>query len=102
MADLGRMTVEELLGKVLADEHSDWLREAVAFFADALMEAEVEQACGAAYRERSPERLTQRNGYRSRMLRTRVGEVELAIPRLRQGSFFPDSEDDPRERAGRV
>jgi putative transposase len=53
------------------------------------METEVEQACGAGYRERSPERIRQRNGYRSRSLRTRVGEVELAIPKLRQGSYFP-------------
>lgn len=89
MADLGRMTIEELAGKVLADEHGDWLREAVAFLADALMEAEVEGACGAGYRERSPERVTQRNGYRSRTLRTRVGEIELAIPKLRQGTYFP-------------
>jgi transposase-like protein len=89
MADLGRMTIEELAGKVLTDEHGDWLREAVAFLADALMEAEVEQVCGAGYRERSPERVTQRNGYRPRTLRTRVGEVELAIPKLRQGSYFP-------------
>jgi putative transposase len=89
MADLGRMTIEEVAGKVLADEHGDWLRDAVAFLADALMEAEVEEICGAGYRERSPERVTQRNGYRPRTLRTRVGEVELAIPKLRQGSYFP-------------
>lgn len=89
MADLGRMSIEELVSKVLADEHGDWLREAVAFLADALMEAEVEGLCGAGYRERSPERVNQRNGYRPRSLNTRVGEVELAIPKLRQGSYFP-------------
>jgi putative transposase len=89
MADLGRMTIEELAGKMLADEHGDWLREAVAFLAEALMEAEVEAACGAGYRERSLERVTQRNGYRVRPFKTRVGELELAIPRLRQGSYFP-------------
>jgi putative transposase len=89
MAEFGRMTVEELAGKVLADEHGDWLREAVAFLAEALMETEVERVCGAAYRERSPERATQRNGYRVRPFKTRVGELELAIPRLRQGSYFP-------------
>ena len=89
MAEIGRMTVEELGGKVLADENGDWLREAVAFLADALMEAEAEQICGAGYRERSPERTDQRSGYRPRPLLTRVGEVELAIPKLRQGSYFP-------------
>jgi putative transposase len=89
MADLGRMTIEEVAGKVLADGHGDWLREAVAFLAEALMEAEVEGVCGAGYRGRSPERVNHRNGYRSRALRTRVGEVELAIPKLRQGSYFP-------------
>jgi putative transposase len=89
MADLGRMTIEELAGKMLADEHGDWLREAVAFLAEALMEVEVEAACGAGYRERSLERVTQRNGYRVRPFKTRVGELELAIPRLRQGSYFP-------------
>src|SRR5215218_4095548 len=89
MADLSRMTIEELASKVLADEHGDWLREAVAFLADALMEAEVEQACGAGYRERSPERINVRNGYRARPFKTRVGEIELQIPKLRQGSYFP-------------
>jgi len=89
MADLGRMTIEELASKVLADEHGDWLREAVAFLAEALMEAEVEQACGASYRERSPDRVNVRNGYRARPFKTRVGELELQIPKLRQGSYFP-------------
>jgi transposase-like protein len=87
MADVGRMTIGELAGKMLADGHGDWLREAVAFLAEALMEAEVEAACGAGYRERSLERVTQRNGYRVRPFKTRVGELELAIPRLRQGSY---------------
>jgi putative transposase len=107
MAEIARMTVEELGGKVLADEHGDWLREAVAFLADALMEAEVEQICGAGNRERSPERTNQRIGYRPRTLRTRVGEVELASPKLRQGSYFPSflaprkmSEQAPRAGAG--
>src|SRR5437867_11359362 len=89
MAEVGRMTIEELASKVLADEHGDWLREAVALVADALMEAEVEGLCGAGYRERSPERINQRNGYRARPFKTRVGEIELQIPKLRQGSYFP-------------
>jgi putative transposase len=89
MGDVSTMTIQELASKVLADEQGDWLREAVAFLADALMEAEVEGICGAGYRERTPERVTHRNGYRARPFKTRVGEIELAIPRLRQGSCFP-------------
>jgi hypothetical protein len=90
MADLGRMTMEELASKVLADEHGDWLREAVAFLACALMEAEVEGLCGASYRERSPERTNQRNGYRPRTLRTRVGEVELQNPEAAPRELLPE------------
>ena len=56
MAELGKMTVTELVSKVLSDEHGDALKEAVAYLADALMEAEVEAQAGARYRERSPER----------------------------------------------
>ena len=97
MADLGRMTVEEFVGKVLTDEHGDWVRQGVAYLADALIEAEVEELAGAAYGERSPERKRRRNGYGSGPSR-RVGELELAIPRLRQGSYFP-SFLEPRKRS---
>jgi putative transposase len=89
MAELRRMTLEELVGKVLGDEHGDVLREAVAYVADALMEAEAEERCGAGYGGRTLARVTQRNGYRERAWHTRVGTVELAIPKLRQGSYFP-------------
>ena len=57
MAELGRMTLEELVGKVLGDEHGDVLRRAVACVADALMEAEVEEVCGAGYGERTQTRV---------------------------------------------
>ena len=60
------------------------------------------QVCGAGWGERCDSRVNQRNGYRAREWDTRAGTVELAIPKLRQGSFFPDSENDRRERAGRV
>jgi mutator family transposase len=89
MTDVGRMSVQELLGKVLADEHADVLRQAVVWLAQELMEAEVSQRAGAGYGERNPERAARRNGYRERTWDTRVGSIELAIPRLRSGSYFP-------------
>ena len=98
MADVGRMSVQELVGKVLADEHADVLRQAVVWLAQELMEAEVSRAAGAAYGERSGERVARRNGYRERGWDTRVGSVELAIPRLRSGSYFP-SFLEPRRRS---
>jgi putative transposase len=89
MTDVGRMSVQELLGKVLADEHADVLRQAVGWLAQELMEAEVSQRAGAGYGERSGDRTARRNGYRERAWDTRVGSIELAIPRLRAGSYFP-------------
>jgi transposase-like protein len=86
MTDVGRMSVGELVGKVLADEHADVLRQAVCWLAEQLMEAEVTAAGGAGYGERNPDRMARRNGYRQRAWDTRVGSIELAIPRLRQGS----------------
>jgi putative transposase len=68
----------------------DVLRQMVQFMAQRLMELDVEQRCGAGYDEKSPERLNSRNGYRERAWDTRAGSVELKIPRLRQGSYFPE------------
>jgi putative transposase len=68
----------------------DLLRAMVKTFAEALMSAEADALCGAGYGERSDERVNQRNGYRHRDWDTRAGTVELAIPKLRQGSYFPD------------
>jgi transposase-like protein len=68
----------------------DLLRSMVKTFAEALMSAEADAICGAPYGERSDERTNQRNGYRPREWDTRAGTVELAIPKLRQGSYFPD------------
>jgi transposase-like protein len=62
----------------------------VKTFADALMSAEADALCGAPYGTRSDERVNSRNGYRARQWDTRAGTVELAIPKLRQGSYFPD------------
>jgi putative transposase len=79
-----------LLEQHLASASPDLLREMIALFANAMMSAQADQVCGAAYGERSDERVNRRNGYRSREWDTRAGTVELAIPKLREGSFFPD------------
>jgi len=68
-------------------------------FAEALMSADADAVCGAGYGERSPERVNRRNGYRERDWDTRVGSIELAVPKLREGSYFPDWLLQPRWRA---
>ncbi len=68
---------------------TDLLREMIGFTAQRLMELEVEGLTGAAARQRNPDRLTHRNGYRDRDWETRAGTVELRIPKLRKGSYFP-------------
>ena len=68
----------------------DVLRQMVQFMAQRLMELDVEGRCGAGYDEKSAERLNSRNGYRDRTWDTRAGSVELKIPKLRQGSYFPE------------
>ena len=98
MAERPRMTAAQLANKLLADEHPDVLRDSATWMAAELMEAEVAAQIGAELGQRTPERVTHRNGYRPRTWDTRVGELELAIPRLRQGSYFP-SFLEPRRRA---
>jgi hypothetical protein len=71
------------------DVDVDFLRDGVRLLAQALMDVEVGEQIGAEHGERTPERTAQRNGYRQRRWDTRVGTVDLAIPRLRTGSYFP-------------
>jgi transposase-like protein len=92
------MTAAQLADKLLQDEHADVLLASVAWMARELMEADVSAQLGAELGERAPDQLTHRNGYRSRKWDTRVGSIELAIPKLRAGSYFP-SFLEPRRRA---
>jgi putative transposase len=97
-----RMAVLETVRKAMADGDVDFLREGVRALAQAVMEAEVTTLTGAGHGERAPEvRLTHRNGYRERRWDTRVGTIDLAIPRVRDGSYLP-SLLEPRRRVERA
>jgi transposase-like protein len=93
------MDVQGWLRKQLEEAHPDLLRAMVKEMAEALMGAETDALCGAPYGERSPERVNRRNGYRERDWDTRVGSIELAVPKLREGSYFPDWLLERRRRA---
>ena len=84
-----RMDLLELLRKGGMDGDVDFLREALRVLVEGIMDAEVSSRIGAEYGERSPERVTQRNGYRSRAWDTRIGTMDLHFPKLREGSYFP-------------
>src|SRR3954451_19584087 len=98
MADRQSMTTQELVRRTLLDEHGDFLKEAVAMVAAQLMEAEISGEIGAGHGEVSGERVTHLNGYRPRLWETRVGEIELAIPRTRSGPAYFPSFLEPRRR----
>ena len=80
------MSLAELVEKGSGD---DVVRELLAHVVDRLMEFEIEQRTGAAYGERTEDRTNSRNGYRERLWETRAGSIELQIPKLRKGSYFP-------------
>jgi len=100
MANL-RMTLLDLLNKDEQGADPSFLRDGVRLLAQELMDAEVTQLAGAGLHERSENRLTYRNGYREREWDTRVGTVDLQIPKLRQGAYFP-SLLEPRRRHERA
>jgi putative transposase len=101
MADELRMALGEVLCKAAQEHDVDFLREGVRVLAQALMELEVTQQVGAARHARTPERTGQRNGYRDRTWDTRVGTLDLRVPRVRDGGFVP-ALLEPRKRAERA
>jgi putative transposase len=99
MAETKRMTAGQVVSYLLEDDGLDFLRESLMWVVQQLMEAEVSELVGAARRLRAAgERLAHRDGYRARTWATRAGELELAIPKLRRGSYFP-SFLEPRRRS---
>jgi len=90
------------LRKQLETDGNDLLREMVRSFAEELMGAEADVVCGAEYGQVSPQRVNRRNGYRSRRWDTRVGSIDLRIPKLRAGSYFPEWLLDARTRSERA
>src|SRR3954449_7810249 len=94
MIDPGRM-----LGQALSDASPDLLRSLLSTVINALLSAEADAVCGAEYGVASPERVNSRNGYRHRELDTRVGTIDVAVPKLRTGSYFPEWLLERRKRA---
>ena len=100
MADGQSMTVADVVAQVRDGRLEDFVREAVALVARELMDAEISDEIGAALGEVAPEvRSTHRNGYRPRAWETRVGEIELSIPKKRSGSSYFPSFLEPRRRS---
>lgn len=99
MAASPSIDLTRFLEEQLAAASPDLLRAMLKTFVEALMGAEADAICGASYGERSPERANCRNGYRSRDWDTRAGTIEVAIPKLRAGSYFPDWLLERRRRA---
>ena len=90
------------LRKQIEDADTDLLREMVKAVTEVFMSAEASAVCGAPYRQPSDDRVNRRNGYRERRWDTRVGTIDLAIPKLRQGTYFPEWLLKPRRRAERA
>ncbi|MEV0106648.1 IS256 family transposase [Nocardia sp. NPDC050799] len=102
MTDLQPIDPGKLLTEQLATASPDLLREMLSTFIHTLMSAEADTICGAGYGERAPERSNSRNGYRHRDFDTRVGTIDVAIPKLRTGTYFPDWLLERRKRAERA
>ncbi len=98
MAENRMMTPADVVARAMAGEHGDLLRDAVGLVVRELMEAEVATLTGAGRGERTPERVTNLNGYRERAWETRVGEIDLQIPRTRSGPAYFPSFLEPRRR----
>lgn len=79
-----------LLGEVLAEASPDLMRDLLQTVINALLSADADAVCGAEWGRPSPERTAQRNGYRHRPLDTRVGTIDVAVPKLRKGTYFPE------------
>jgi transposase-like protein len=88
-----------MLGQALSDASPDLMRHLLGTVINALLSADADAVCGAEYGVASPDRVNSRNGYRHRELDTRVGTIEVAIPKLRQGSYFPEWLLERRKRA---
>jgi transposase-like protein len=86
MTTKANMALAELAEK---GADADLLREMIQYVAQRMMEMDAESLCAALYGERSPDRLNSRNGYRERLWETRAGSIDLKIPKLRKGSYFP-------------
>jgi putative transposase len=97
-----KMDLSTWLRKQLEESDPDLLRGIVQAMVEALMGADADVACNASFGERSPEGTNSRNGYRPRRFDTRVGTMELAIPKLRAGSYFPEWLLEPRRRTERA
>jgi putative transposase len=91
-----------LIEEQLAQASPDLLRELLTLFINTLMSAEADGVCGAAYGTSSPDRTNRRNGYRSRAFDTRAGTLDLAVPKLRTGTYFPEWLLERRKRAERA
>ena len=81
---------ERLLGEALCQASPDLMRSLLQTVINALLSADADAVCGAEYGQASPERLVQRNGYRHRDLDTRVDTIDVAVPKLRTGPYFPN------------
>ncbi len=88
--DPNSIDLAAVMAEHLETAEPDLLRELLRTFVQALMSADADAACGVAYGTRSSERTNTRNGYRPRGWDTQTGSIELALPKLRQGSYFPE------------